>query len=252
MSFFLLVFLVGLQGQAHAGPWARPAGSVYTKLGAGHFQGQADFEDSTLPFVGDAAEGYAEVGLGRGIELDSSLRFVSHRVGQAQSLGLQDLEVVAEWAPVSSREALAFTLGARLPLYRRGLQPELGPGGADLLAGFGWGRSLGPGWTSLDLQLRHRFGSPSSGVRWRWELGVLGNSPVGAAMGLEVQPAFGRTALDAEVREPSPVPRVLALSLKAFARLPRGFGLAADAGWLPSLVNDGPGVRLGAGLTFER
>src|SRR5215203_1492650 len=30
---------------AQAGPWARPAGDVYAKIGGGHFEGQADFED---------------------------------------------------------------------------------------------------------------------------------------------------------------------------------------------------------------
>jgi hypothetical protein len=43
---------------------------------------------------------------------------------------------------------------------------------------------------------------------------------------------------------------VLALGIKAFGRLPAGFGVAADAGWLPEIVNDGPGYRIGAGLTW--
>jgi hypothetical protein len=238
-----------LSSQAIAGPWARPAGSVYGKLGVARFSGEADFEEMAGRFTGDAAEAYAEVGLGRGVEVDAATRYVSHRVEDAASAGLQDVEVTVDWAPVSEREAFAVTAGARIAPYARGHEPELGPGGADLLFGAGWGRSLGPGWFAADALLRHRLGAPSSGVRFRAELGAQGSSPVGAAAGLEVQPAFGRTQSDDDV---APVPRVLALGAKAFGRLGAGVGIAADFAWLPPIVNDGPGWRVGAGLTFER
>jgi hypothetical protein len=243
--------LLVLGQPAWAGPWCRPAGSVYAKLGAGHFQGQAAFEDSTLPFRGEALEGYAEVGLGHDLELDSSLALVSSRVGEASSLGLQDLDVTLDWAPVSAREAFALTLGTRVSLYRRGLQPELGPGGADLLLGAGWGRSLGPGWLAVDLSWRHRLVIPSSGLRLRAELGLQGQSPVGGALTLEAQPASGRSPLQPAAPAPAPIPRALSLGLKAFARLGAGFGLAADTAWLPAAVNDGPGWRIGGGLSWE-
>jgi hypothetical protein len=243
--------LLGLGQPAWAGPWCRPAGSVYAKLGFGHFEGQAFFEDSTLPFRGDALESYAEVGLGRSLELDSSLLLVQTRAGEARSLGVQDLEVTLDWAPVSAREAFALTLGTRLGLYRRGQQPELGPGGADLLAGLGWGRSLGAAWLATDVLWRHRLAVPSSGLRLRTELGLQGGSPVGGALTLEAQ-AASRSPVPPDGPEPAPVPRALSLGLKGFARLGiAGLGLVTDAAWLPVGLNDGPGWRIGGGLSWE-
>jgi hypothetical protein len=240
--------LLALSQPAWAGPWCRPAGSVYAKLGVGHFQGQAFFEDSTLPFRGDAVEGYGEVGLGRNLELDGSLAMVSHRVGEARSLGLQDLEVTLDWAPVSAREAFALTFGTRLSLYKRGQQPELGPGGSDLLMGMGWGRSLGAGWFAADVLWRHRLLVPSSGLRLRSELGVQGTSPVGGALTMEVQ-ASSRSPVPV-LQGPAPIPRTLGLGLKGFVR--RGaLGLVVDAAWLPTLLNDGPGWRIGGGFSWE-
>lgn len=253
----MLVLMSGLpllsllmSNSAHAGPWTRPAGDVYAKLGAGHFEGQAAFEDRQGPFSGDAAESYVEVGLGGGLELDGSMSVVSNRVGQSVSIGPQDAELLLEWAPVSSREAFALVAGARVATYVRGGDPELGPGGADLLAGAGWGRSLGAGWFASDVLLRHRLGSPSSGLRFRSELGVKGDTPFGSAIGVELQPAFGRAQLQ-DPDGPAPVPRVLGFSVKGFASLVSGLGFAADLAYLPSFVNDGPGFRIGAGLTWE-
>jgi hypothetical protein len=256
---WLLAAWIAVPQAAIGGPWARPAGEVYGKLGVGRFTGTAAF-DSAGPvalsgeeaptFVGDAVEGYGEVGLGGGLELDGSARWVVHRVGGEVTRGLQDLELVTEWAPVSSREAFALTAGLRVSPYPRGLRPEIGPGGTDLLLGGGWGRSLGPAWTAVDVALRQRLTSPSAGLRVRGEVGVLGSAPLGAAANVELQPAFGRTGR-AGPTDSAPVPRVLAFGLKGFVRLPAGFGLAADVAALPKLINDGPGMRLGVGVTWE-
>lgn len=236
---------------ASAGPWAREAGGTYAKLGVSRFRGEADFDASLGVFVGDAVEAYAEVGVGGGIEVDASLRGVVHRAAEQTSAGLQDLELVAAWSPVSAREALSFSVGARVAAYQRGALPELGPGGADVLVGAGYGRSLGPGWVAVDAVLRHRLDTPSAGLDWRAELGLHGRSPVGGAATLELQPAFGRSDLAAD-DAPAPVPRMFAVGGKLFVDLPAGLGVTADAVWLPSLINDGHGYRLGAGVTWER
>jgi hypothetical protein len=246
-----MLVLAGI-GAAWGGPWVRPAGGVYAKVGAGAFRGTADFVELPGRFAGDAVEAYGEVGVGRGIELDLSTSYGFQRVGEVRNDGLQDLQLVTKWSPGAGRAAFALLGGARIPLYDRdGAAPELGPGGADLLAGGSVGRGIGPAWTLVDVILRHRLGAPSAGLDLRGEIGAQGASPVGGAVGLEIQPAFGRTAYQA-VGTAAPVPRMLALSAKAFGRLPLGFGVTADAGWLPDLINDGPGYRVGAGVTWER
>ncbi|MBX2799741.1 MAG: hypothetical protein KTR31_18830 [Myxococcales bacterium] len=235
---------------AYAGPWARDLGSVYAKLGAGQFTGRAAFDARALATRTRSLEGYAEVGLGRGLELDVAAAWVSQRADDAVGRGLQDVELLVEAAPVSGETAVALLGGVRLAPYRRGRSPELGPGGADLLVGAGWGRSFGLGWGTLDAVLRHRLGAASSGLRLRTEWGVAA-SGTGVAATVEVQPAFGRSATTG-VEAVAPVPRVLAFGAKGFVAVASGFGLTADAVWLPDVLNDGPGARVGAGLTFER
>ncbi len=249
-SYIVMGLASLLSGPAQAGPWAHELGEGYAKVGWGYFDGRAAFDTST-GLQANAVEAYGEVGLGHDVEVDASARYVDHRTELGQSSGLQDLEALVEWVPNPGPTTVALTAGLRVSPYRRGLTPELGPGGTDVLFGLGWGRSLGAGWAIIEAQLRHRVAQPSSAVRLRTELGVQGSSPVGGALTLDLQPSFGRTS-QLSVGGPAPIPRLLSVGAKAFVVAPGDAvrpGLAVDAAWLPPVINDGPGLRLGAGVT---
>lgn len=256
-------------GVAEAGPWARPAGRSYVRLGAARFEGRGAFlvnEAAAVgTFTGDALEFYGEAGLGRGLELDVSLRAVMNRVEGAgaatrSNAGPEDVEALLKWAPLSATRALSFVAGARVSLYERlslaemaDGTPQRGPGGADLLTGFGYGVSFWPtrAWLAADVLHRLRLGGSSAGLRLRGEAGWMFAGPVGAALTGEFQAAYGRESTQPE-GAPAPVPRVLAVGVKVLAEVYRGFGLSADGAWLPGVFNDGPGWRLGVSVTWER
>jgi len=247
----LLFALLSTSQSAWAGAWARDAGDLYAKVGAGHFSGQANFDDGSATLRSTALELYGEAGLGNGWELDLSARAAHNRTTKAQTTGLQDLEVVGKYEPLSGPSALALLVGTRISLYPRGLDPELGPGGSDLLVGGAWGQGLGAGWVNVDAVHRFRIGAPSSGLRFRAELGAMGNAPIGGAVTAEYQPAFGRSGFQASAA--APVARAFSVGTKAFtAPTKGGWGLTGDASWQPTLFNDGPGYRFGAGIVLER
>lgn len=275
----LLAGLAGLAGaavllapaRALAGGWARDAGGVYLRAGAAVFRGQDAFllpDVEGVPagrFRSVAAELYGEVGLGHDLEVDLSLRWVDNRHAledgpTLHNRGAEDGELLLKWAPVNESQALSLLVGTRFAMYRRlpveetlDGRPQRGPGGADVLFGASYGHSFHPlpMWLNLDLLHRVRLGGPSSGQLIRLELGAMPIEGLGGALTFEVQPAFGRD-IDQRDDAPSPVPKVLALGGKAFVPIYAGLGLTADAQWLPDALNDGPGWRVGAGLTFER
>lgn len=254
---------------ARAGPWARRAGSVYVRLGAARFEGRGAFllgeGAAGVAFASNAAELYAEAGLGRALELDASFRVVDNRNERLDgavmsALGPEDLELALKWSPLGGSSRLAFTLGGRAALYDRLPRaatldgtPQLGPGGFDLLTGAAWGVSFWPAraWITADVTHRLRFGGSSAGVRLRAEGGGYLAGPLAVAGTVEFQAAYGREQQQPE-GAPAPVPRVLALGAKAFAEVAAGFGVSVDGGWLPPVFNDGPGWRLGVSLTYER
>ncbi len=253
---------------ARAGGWARPAGSVYVRSGVALFRGQGAFlvaEDVTGEFYSLAAELYTEVGIGKNLEADISLRWVDNvnELNDGSTLrerGLEDLEVRLEWAPVNKGQALAFVVGFRQSLYdRRPLdemvdgRPQRGPGGTDLLVGASYGYSFFPdsAWLTADVLLRLRLQNPSSAVLTRVEAGWMVFERLGVAGFFELQPAFGRDE-DLELDAPAPVPTALGFGAKLLVPVHAGFGLSAEAiGW-PDVLNDGPGYRLGLSLTYER
>ena len=253
---------------AHAGGWARPAGSVYVRAGAAFFRGEDTFlltDGAAGQFYSLAAELYTEVGLGHNLELDLSLRWIDNANDLDEGLtlrerGLEDLEARLEWAPVNRSRALAFVLGFRQSLYERRPtpaqsdgRPERGPGGTDLLVGASFGTSLHPtrAWITVDLLLRLRLQNPSSGVQTRVEAGWMFLEHLGAAASLELQPSFGRDD-DLVENAPAPVPTVLGVGGKLLAPVASGFGIAAEALLWPDVLNDGPGYRIALSVTFER
>jgi len=237
-----------LVATANAGPWARPAGETWIKAGAGRFAGQAAFDQDAGSSVTTSAELYGEIGLGRGFEIDALVMAVDQRAAGLARQGLQDVEVMMEWSPRSGSSVVALLGGLRVSPYARGREIELGPGGTDVLAGASWGKGLGPGWGIVEVLLRRRVGTVSTGLRLRSEWGVLSRRGDGAALEVQLQPAFGRQ--DDDPAGPAPVPRVLALGGKAFLAIAGPVGLIADASWLPPTFNDGPGTRIGVGVTI--
>ncbi len=243
---FALPLLVSI---ANAGPWARPAGEVWTKVGAGRFTGQAAFDQDAGRSVTTSAELYGEVGLGRGFEIDALVMGVDQRAGGLVRRGLQDIELMMEWSPGSGSSVVALLGGLRISPYARGREIEIGPGGTDVLAGAAWGRGFGPGWGIVEGLLRRRVGTVSTGLRLRTEWGVISRRGDGIAVELQLQPAFGRQ--DDDPTGPAPVPRVFAVGPKVFLAIAGPVGLIADASWLPPFFNDGPGTRVGVGLTLQ-
>ncbi|MDD9937752.1 MAG: hypothetical protein OXT09_29340 [Myxococcales bacterium] len=267
LAVILVIILIN-PALAKAGGWGRDAGDVYLRAGAAWFEGTAAFQllDDAAPlaeFSSTSAELYWEVGVGRQLELDGSLRWVDNRndllgAGTHRSRGLEDLEALVKWTPVSGSRALSLLGGARLSLYERlpvertlvG-EPQRGPGGTDVLIGASHGHSFHPtaAWFNLDVLHRLRVSGVSSGVLIRAELGAM-LAPVGGALVFEVQPAFGRDIDQAE-GDPSPVPKVLGLGAKLFLDIAAGFGLTADGMWLPDVINDGPGHRIALSATYQ-
>lgn len=254
---------------AHAGPWARRAGSTYLRLGGARFEGQGAFlvgeNAAGGSFVGYAVEFYGEAGLGRRLELDASFRFVQNRNERLDGVvmtqtGPEDLELSLKWSPLAGSSPIAFTLGGRASLYDRlpaeallDGTPQRGPGGFDLLTGAAWGVSFWPtrAWLGVDVTHRLRFGGSSAGLRIRVEGGGYVAGPLAVAGTVEFQAAYGREQQQ-PVGAPAPVPRVLGVGGKVFAEVVAGFGLSVDVTWLVPVFNDGPGWRLGVSLTFER
>lgn len=237
------------------------AGGAYfegedTFLLSGGFEGQ---------FYSVAAELYTEVGLGYNLELDLSLRWVENANNLdsgpvVREQGLEDLEARLEWAPVNTSRAFAFVLGFRQSLYdRRPLdeqddgRPERGPGGTDLLFGASFGYSFHPteAWLTVDVLYRIRVQNPSSGLQTRIEGGWMMLSHLGAALALEIQPAFGRDE-DLQREAPAPVPTVFGVGLKVLVPVAAGVGVAGEGMFWPNVLNDGPGYRLALSLTYER
>ncbi|MEM9188398.1 MAG: hypothetical protein AAGF12_04450 [Myxococcota bacterium] len=262
--FFIVLFL---PASAKAGGWARAEDQVFIRTGAGFFFGQQPFEVAAGPsgtFRGSAAEFYGEFGLGANFEADLSLRWVSntHDLDEGPSRtrrGLEDFELLFKWAAVNEGNALSLLAGTRIALYdrldlERSLvgDPELGPGGADILLGLSFGHSFYPAplWFNLDLIHRLRLASPSSGLLLRSELGVRPAPPLAFAAVVELQPAFGRD-LDSPSNSPAPVPKAFGLGLKLLLSVAHGFGILGDFLWFPDVLNDGPGVRFGLGLSYE-
>lgn len=256
-----------IAGSAQAGGWARPVGSVYARAGAALFQGEDTFllaDGASGEFYSLAAELYTEVGLGRNLELDLSLRWVENvnTLDDGPTLreqGLEDLEARLEWALLNRQQAVAFVLGLRQALYGRRSatdsldgRPQRGPGGTDILIGASFGHSFYPtgAWITVDVLARIRAQNPSSGVQTRVEAGWMLHPHFGAAATVELQPAFGRDA-DQDPDAPAPVPTVFGGGLKLLAPIALGVGLAAEVmGW-PNALNDGPGYRIALSLTYE-
>jgi hypothetical protein len=252
---------------ARAGAWVRPAGGVYTRAGVGAFIGRGAFLLAPgAPegrFRSLAAEGYGEFGLGGALELDVSLRWVDNRhrlrTGRAFSnRGLEDAEILIKWAPLNGARAVSLLGGVRVALYPIASLEELaegrprrGPGGQDLLLGAAYGWSFRRGWVNVDVLLRLRLGGASAGVRTRLELGGFLVRPLAAAATVEIQPAFGREQ-DRPLDAPAPVPTTWGLGGKLLGHFIRGVGVSVDFTWYPGRLNDGPGYRLGGGLTYQR
>ncbi len=263
-----LLLLMLCPGPAHAGPWTQASGHTWLQLGTALFMGVegqsalSDFEAAErVTFEGRAAELYGELGLGAGFEVDLSMRWVDHRHAldgpDRRETGLGDVEALVEYGPRRAGDPLAFRVGARFAPYDTlGLaeaasgRPPLGPGGTDLLLGAGWGHSFDGGWVSLDLLHRLRLEGASAGLNIRAEVG-LEFGPLAVALGHELQPAYGRS-IDQPEGAPAPVPKAWGLGAKALLDLHAGLGLSAETQWMPETGNDGPGLRLAAGLTFSR
>ncbi len=262
--------LLLVTGAAQAGAWAREPGGIYLQLGPALFVGQqrddlvVDVESAGGRFVGGALELYAEVGLGLDLELDLQAAWVrqTHELdgaGDRSTDGPGDVELLLKWSPGAASSPVAFLAGARVAAYetmaleeRVAGRPSRGPGGADLLFGFAWGRSFFPvpAWVGVDLLSRVRLGGSSAGALLRTEAGYrLG--PVAFAVDLELQPAYGRS-LDQPDDAPAPVPTAGAVGGKALLDLWAGLGLAGSAFWYPEALNDGPGYRVAAAVTWQR
>jgi len=259
--------IVVLPSTAEAGAWVRDAGDIYLKAGFSRFGGEANPEVLDQSFaIGSfealAFEIYGEVGLGGSFELDINTAIVSnrHELALGQELtnnGLGDLELLFRWAPLSSRHAIAFIAGSRLSLYPDPSQsdlvrgaPRIGPGGTDILAGAEYGFTSDSGWFNLRLLHRIRVDGASTGVMFRSELGGRFFNTAYGALELEIQPAFGRD-IDQPLGAPAPIPVRFSLGGKLWMPIAWGFGAGLDASYLPPVLNSGPGVRFGIGLTFE-
>lgn len=264
-----LLLLSCLPASALAGAWAREAGAVYVQLGPSLFVGPhrddlvTDVDSASGRFVGRALDLYAEVGLGAGFELDLSWQWVDQRHeldegADATESGAGDVEALLKWAPRSAEDAVSFLVGARVAPYETAAiedqvtgAPPRGPGGADILAGFGWGHGFTWGWLDTQLLHRVRIGGASAGARLRAELGYRVVSPLAVAAEVTAQPAYGRT-LEQPDDAPAPVAKSWSLGAKLLADVHAGLGLSLSASWLPEPGNDGPGYRLAAGVVFER
>jgi hypothetical protein len=253
---------------AEAGGWTRDAGGVFARGGAGFFFGEQRLLVSETAGAGRfrqiAAELYGEVGLGHALEVDASLRWVDNAqqlpAGDRHNRGMEELEVILKWGALRDAVALAFLVGGRLALYEpvelaqlEAGRPERGPGGADVIVGASLGRSFHPtpAWLNVDLLHRIRVGSASSGLLLRGEAGHQLVGPLTGAATLELQPAFGRD-IDRADGDPRPVPTVLGLGAKLLVSVAAGFGALAEVMWFPDVMNDGPGVRLGVSVTYQR
>jgi hypothetical protein len=264
----LLTLLCLLPASAYGGVWARDLGGLYGRYGAGFYFGQGAFlvtnSQAQGRFQSFAGEIYEEVGLGHNFELDLSGRWVNNRhliEGGTilNNAGPEDTEVQLRWGPFHGKNALSVFAGVRVALYERFSvtqtadgTPQRGPGGQDILFGLAYGRSFYPraAWFTFDITPRIRLGNPTTGLRFRLELGTRFWGPILGAFTIEAQPVIGRRA--GQENDPiSPVPITLALGAKIFVTLPFGFGLIADFSWFPNVFNDGPGVRVGVGLTYE-
>ncbi len=256
---------------ALAGAWVRPPGGVYLRLGPSVFVGEptpgglTDAPPAT--FTGAALDGYLEVGLGAGLELDLSARWVDHRHdlddgGTRENAGAGDIEALLKWRLLDSSHGhvFALTAGARVAPYDTPTfedeavgEPPRGPGGADVLTGASWGVGLEvfPGWLTVDALHRLRLNSPSAGLSLRAELGWRPFAAVALAATADLQPAYGRR-IDGPEDAPLPVPTQGGVGGKLLVALGAGLGLGLDATWQPDALNDGPGYRLGAGVTYER
>ena len=264
-----LLLLSCLPGTANAGAWARDAGGLYVQLGPSLFVGAhredlvADVDSASGRFVGRALDLYAEVGLCSALELDLSWHWVQQRhelddSGDASEEGAGDVEVLLKWAPRSAEDAVSFLVGTRISPYETAAiedqvtgAPARGPGGADILAGFGWGHGFTWGWLDTQLLHRVRLGGASAGARLRAELGYRVFAPLAIAGEVAAQPAYGRT-LEQPDGAPAPVEKAWSLGAKLLADLYAGLGLSLSTSWLPESGNDGPGYRLAAGIVFER
>lgn len=265
----LLTLLCLIPASAYGGVWARDLGGLYGRYGAGFYFGQGAFVTNTQVqgrFQSFAGEIYEEVGFGHNFEVDISGRWVNNRNRLTNgtllnNAGAEDTEVQLRWGPFHSKNALSLFAGVRVALYER-LEldrtadgtPQRGPGGQDILFGIAYGRSFYPraAWFTFDITSRIRIGSPTTGLRFRLELGTKFWGPLLGAFTLEWQPVIGRRV--GQENDPiAPVPITLAIGAKIFVTLPFGLGLIADFSWFPSgnVFNDGPGVRVGIGVTYE-
>ncbi|HEX2573138.1 MAG TPA: hypothetical protein VH877_26555 [Polyangia bacterium] len=264
----LCALLCLLPVSAYGGVWARDLGGVYGRYGAGFYFGQGAFlvanTQAQGKFQSHAGEIYEEVGFGHNFEVDLSARWVNNRnlIQDGTVLsngGPEDTEVQLRWGPFHGKNALSLFAGVRVALYERlpvtqtaDGTPQRGAGGQDILFGLAYGRSFYPraAWFTFDITPRIRLESPTRGLRFRLELGTKLWGPILGAFNLEAQPVIGRRA--GQENDPiAPVPITLSIGAKIFVRLPLGFGLIADFSWFPNVFNDGPGVRVGAGLTYE-
>ncbi len=264
-----LILLLSIPASVHAGAWARDGGSLYLQLGPSIFVGAhrddlvTDVDSASGRFVGRAVDLYAEVGLGHAFELDLSWHWVDNRhelddAADESQAGAGDVEALLKWAPVSAENAVSFLVGARVAPYETPAiedqvtgAPPRGPGGVDLLAGFGWGHGFSWGWLDTRLLHRVRIGGASTGARLSAELGYRVVPQVAVAAELVAQPAFGRT-LEQPDDAPAPIAKAWSVGAKLLANVYSGLGASLSASWLPESGNDGPGYRLAAGVVFER
>ncbi len=256
---------------ALAGAWVRDAGGLYLSVGPSLFVGEPSaggLDDSPAStFTGRAVEAYGEIGIGAGLELDLSARWVANAQdledGTTRSVaGAGDIEARLKWGPpvlLQSGATVSFVAGARVAPYptlsfedEASGEPPLGPGGADLLVGanVGTGLSVFPGWIDVGLLHRVRLNSPSAALSLRGELGWRPWRPLALALAAEVQPAYGRR-LDGPEDAPMPVPTQASLGAKVLVELAGGVGLAVDFAWQPGALSDGAGYRAAAGVTWS-
>lgn len=256
----LVILVMALPLWARGGPWVRPAGGVWVQAGPSLFAGTEQVSGGG--FEGRAIELYGEVGVGADVELIVSGRWVDHRVtmqGETRGVtGWGDVQALAEWALVNGSSALALRGGLRISPYetvsvddRRSGAPTVGPGGADLLVGAGWGRGFSRGWAAVELLHRARLGCVCNGLEVSAEGGVFVAPWLGLALTGLWQPAYGRDG-SLPVGAPAPIPTSGGLGGKVFVDGWAGLGLLASYDWRPALLDDGPGQRFALTLTWSR
>lgn len=186
----LLALLLLLPTAAVAGPWVRPLGSGFAKVGVTHFRSSngVNFGVSTgLAYRSTAVDTYVEAGLGRGFQVVASLPYVA-----AYNQASGDVRWRHQWAgdlrlelDTRLHKSKPFALGVemRVPTYRdpadyvaaKGMTaqmleatasnfPQLGDTNLDITVKGMAGASFKRGWVTGELGPRFRTEGFASGV----------------------------------------------------------------------------------------